>query len=69
MDITKRDDAPTVNGHTAQLRYLAKTKQNLPPEDGREFTLKFFQKVWNHRGESASRPLEMSQMDACGVSC
>lgn len=51
VDITKRADAPTVNGHPVQIRYLVNTKQtdNTPLEDGREYTLRFFHRMWDKK--------------------
>lgn len=62
VDIGQRGDAPTVDGHTAQLRYLVRTKQNLPPEDGREFTLKFFKRAWGDATVPANSEMPMPQM-------
>jgi effector protein SdbA len=42
-----REDAPTVDGHTCQLRYLTKTKGDTGAcSDAREFTIGFFRKTW-----------------------
>ena len=52
VDAAKRDDASRTNGHTCQLRLLAKTKQEETSscDHARQYTLGFFRKVWAEPG-------------------
>lgn len=70
VDLEQRDDAPTVNGHPVQIRYLVKTKpegEATPCEDGRKYTLRFFQKVWQHQEKANDSDNVQYQVGTSGL--